>query len=246
MSLLVAEGITKRFGGVTALSDFGLEAREGETLGLIGPNGSGKTTFFNLVSGLLRPDSGSIRFKGEDLVRLTPPEIARRGVARTFQISRPMAGLSVLENVLPGLYFGSAPQPAGRARKRAMALLELVGLEEKAHWVAHDLTMWETRQLELARALAVGSELLLLDEIFAGLSPSDVERTIELLRRIRSQVTTVLLVEHVMAATMALCDRLVVVANGRFVTEGPPEEVVRHPEVLRVYLGSKEVPGAEG
>ena len=130
MSLLVAEGITKRFGGVTALSDFGLEAREGETLGLIGPNGSGKTTFFNLVSGLLRPDSGSIRFKGEDLVRLTPPEIARRGVARTFQISRPMAGLSVLENVLPGLYW-IRPQPAGRARKRAMALLELVGLRRR-------------------------------------------------------------------------------------------------------------------
>lgn len=246
MSLLVAEDVTKRFGGVTALAGFGLEAREGETLGLIGPNGSGKTTFFNVVSGLLRPDSGSIRFRGEDLVHLGPPEIARLGVARTFQIPRPMMGLTVVENVLPGLHYGSNPLPSGLAQKRAMELLETVGLDTKTGWVAHDLTMWETRQLELARALAVGSELLLLDEIFAGLSPVDVQRTVELLKRIRREVKTVLLVEHVMAATMALCDRLVVIANGHFVTEGPPDEVVRHPEVLRVYLGSKEVPGAGG
>lgn len=245
MSVLVAEGVTKHFGGVTALNDFDLEALEGETLGLIGPNGSGKTTFFNLLSGLLRPDEGSIHLKGEDLLQLSPPEIAHRGVARTFQISRPMMGLTVVENLLPGLHYGSHPLPAPAARKRARELLELVGLDAKAGWVAHDLTMWETRQLELARALAVGSELLLLDEIFAGLSPGDVQRTIELLRRIREEVKTVLLVEHVMAATMALCDRLVVIANGSLVTQGPPDDVVRHPRVLQVYLGSKEVPDAD-
>jgi branched-chain amino acid transport system ATP-binding protein len=246
MSPLTAHHVTKHFGGVTALHGFELEAREGETLGLIGPNGSGKTTFFNLVSGLIRPDEGSIRFDGAELTRLSPPAIARLGVARTFQISRPLSGLTVVENLLPGLAFGSERPPPGTARHRAMKLLELVDLDRKAEWVAHDLTLWETRRLELARALGVGSRLLLLDEIFAGLGPADVPHTVELIRRIRREIaTTVLLVEHVMVATMALCDRIVVIANGEVVTEGQPNEVVRHPKVLEVYLGSKEVPDAE-
>lgn len=245
MSLLSASGISKQFGGITALHDFSLEAREGEILGLIGPNGSGKTTFFNLVSGLMRPDSGTIDFDGHELTAMAPPAVARLGVARTFQISRPLAGLTVVENLLPGLHYGADPPPPGAARDRARELLDLVGLEAKADWLAHDLTLWETRRLELARALGVGSRLVLLDEIFAGLGPADVEETVELVRRVHEGIaSTMVLVEHVMAATMALCDRIVVIANGRLVTEGAPSEVVRHPKVLEVYLGSKEVPDA--
>lgn len=247
MSLLAVRGISKHFGGVTALSEVSFDVMQGETLGLIGPNGSGKTTFFNLVSGLLRPDTGSIMLDKVELTRLTPPQIARLGVARTFQISRPLAGLTVLENLLPGIYFGSERLTGADARRRALELLELVSLDAKAGWLAHDLTMWETRRLELARALGVGSRLVLLDEIFAGLASADIPATVDLVRRVREQTnTTMVVVEHVMAATMALCDRIVVIASGRLVTEGPPQEVVRHPHVLEVYLGSKEVPHAEG
>jgi branched-chain amino acid transport system ATP-binding protein len=247
MSLLAARGITKHFGGVTALEDVSFEVMEGETLGLIGPNGSGKTTFFNVASGLMRPDAGRIFFDGVELTRLTPPRIARLGVARTFQISRPLAGLTVVENLLPGIYFGSERLSGPEARRRAMELLELVALDGKAHWSAHDLTMWETRLLELARALGVGSRLVLLDEIFAGLAPADIPETLDLVRRVRREMsTTMVVVEHVMAAVMALCDRIVVIASGRLVTEGAPQEVVRHPRVLEVYLGSKEVPDAQG
>ncbi len=245
MTLLRARDVTKRFGGVTALAGVSLGVEEGEVLGLIGPNGSGKTTFFNVVSGLVRPDSGSVTLDGQELTRLPPHRIARLGVARTFQISRPLAGLAVSENLLPSLHFG-AERPR-EVRRRAGELLELVGLADKATWPAADLTTWELRRLELARALGVGRRLLLLDEIFAGLAPGDVDHTIELVRRIRDLTgVTVILIEHVMRATMALCDRVVVLAHGVVVTIGPPTDVVRHPEVLDVYLGTREVPDAEG
>lgn len=247
MSLMVAQGVDKHFGGVVALHDFDLEVREGEILGLIGPNGSGKTTFFNLVSGLLRPDAGAISFDGHDLTRTPPPDIARLGIARTFQISRPLGGLTLVDNLLPGLYYGAHAMTPPAAGRRARELLDLVGLEAKTGWLAHDLTLWETRRLELARALAVGTRLVLLDEIFAGLGPADVEETVALVRRVHETLApTMVLVEHVMAATMALCDRIVVLANGRLVTEGRPQDVVRHPKVLEVYLGSREVPDASG
>lgn len=237
--MLAVEGVRKRFGGLVALDAVSMTVRQGEICGLIGPNGSGKSTLFNVVSGLVRPDAGRVLIDGADCTRAVPPAIARRGVGRAFQIVRPLAGLTCRENLLPGLRYGSQPLDAAAARVRAGELLDLVGLAHKAAVPAGDLTLWEHKALEVARALSVGSRLVLLDEVFAGLSPSDVERMIAVVRRLRDELdATIVLVEHVMRATMALCDRVVVLSFGTVIADGSPRDVTRDQRVIDVYLGA--------
>jgi branched-chain amino acid transport system ATP-binding protein len=236
--LLEATEVRRRFGGLSALDGVDLAVMEGEICGLIGPNGSGKSTFFNCVSGLLKLSGGQLRFAGEDIGRSRPPDIARRGVGRSFQLARPLPALSCTENLLPGLLYGEAPLPLADARVRAPELLAMVGLEAKAGSLAGDLTLWEQKALEVARAMSVGTRLLLLDEPFAGLSPADVTRMVEVVRRIHVDLNaTILLVEHVMRATMALCDRIYVLSFGQVIASGTPREVVTDETVIEVYLG---------
>lgn len=236
--LLEALGLTKRFGGLTAVDGVDLAVVEGEICGLIGPNGSGKSTFFNCVSGLLEPDEGRIVFGGEDITGRRPSAIARLGIGRSFQLARPLESLTCAENLHPGLLYGASPVSLPVARTRSGELLDLVGLADKAGTVAGELTMWEQKALEVARAMSVGMRLLLLDEPFAGLSPADVERMIGVVRTIHDELgATILLVEHVMRATMALCERIFVLSFGEVIAAGTPDEVTRDPTVVEVYLG---------
>ncbi len=240
--MLAVDNVTKNFGGLRALKGVSLEVGDGVICGLIGPNGSGKTTLFNLISGLARPDSGRIEFEGRDITRSAPAEIAGLGVGRTFQIVRPLAGLSARDNLLPGLLYGGGWGSVAGARREAEDLLGFVGLGHKADTIGYDLTLSEKKRLEVARALAVGPRLLLLDEVFAGLGPKEIDRSIDLVRRIRDELSvTILLVEHVMRATMTVSERIVVLSFGEIIADGTPTEVVNDERVLEVYLG-----GAEG
>lgn len=244
--MLAAEQVTKNFGGLQALKAVSFTIEEGEICGLIGPNGSGKSTFFNVVSGLLRPDEGRIVFDGQDITGASPPRIARHGIGRAFQIVRPLAGLTCAENLLPGLLYGADPVDLPTARRRSLDHLDIVGLGAKATTVAADLSLWEKKALEVARALSVGQRLLLLDEVFAGLSPGDVDRMVAVIRQVHEEFdTTILLVEHVLRATMALADRIIVLSFGEVIAEGTPEEVVRHPKVIEVYLGARHAEGED-
>lgn len=236
--ILNVAGLRKSFGGLVAVDDVSLHVTEGEICGLIGPNGSGKSTTFNLISGLMRPDEGSITFAGQEIAGAAPWTVSALGVGRAFQIVRPLAQATCVENLLPGLLYSGQASSVTDARARAEELLGLVGLGKKCTSLGGDLTLWEKKSLEVAKGLSVGSRMLLLDEVFAGLSPKDVERTIELVRRIHADLRlTILFVEHVMRATMALCSRIVVLSFGRVIAEGTPQEVVRDPNVVEVYLG---------
>lgn len=236
--LLEASDLSKRFGGLDALDGVTLDVVEGEICGLIGPNGSGKSTLFNCVSGLLRPNAGRIVFDGVDITRARPAFVAHLGIGRSFQLARPLAGLTCEENLLPGLLYGSAALPLPAARTRAEELLEVVGLAVKADTVASDLTLWEQKALEVARSMSVGTRLLLLDEPFAGLSPRDVDHMIGVVGRIHEELgTTILLVEHVMRAAMTLSHRIFALSFGKVIAAGTPGEVASDPTVVEVYLG---------
>lgn len=238
--MLVADELSKHFGGLRALDQVSFTVHEGEICGLIGPNGSGKSTFFNVVSGLLRADGGRLTFDGNDITRASPPAIARHGIGRAFQIVRPLPGLTCAENMLPGLLYGADPVDLPTARRQAREHLEIVGLHAKAETVAADLSLWEKKALEVARALSVGRRLLLLDEVFAGLSRGDVDRMVAVIRHVHQDLgVTVLLVEHVLRATMALADRVVVLSFGKIIAEGTPDAIVRDPKVVEVYLGKR-------
>ena len=239
MTLLQADTIEKSFGGLQVLEDVSLSVERGTIQGLIGPNGAGKTTFFNIVSGLLRPNSGTITFNGDDITGLDPKDIARAGVGRTFQITRPFPGMTVRDNLLPGLLYAGGYDDVDLARKRATELLELVGLGNLADEEGRDLTMSEQKRMEIARALATEPELLLLDEVFAGLSHEDIDRQIDMLRTVQANLdVTILMIEHVMEATMRICDRVAVLASGTIIAEDIPEKIVHDQRVIDVYLGT--------
>ncbi len=240
--LLRARGLGKHFRGVRALDGVDLEVRRGEILGLLGPNGSGKSTFINVVSGHFPPTMGEVEFEGRRIERLSPHEIAHAGIARTYQIPRPFAHLTVLENVALVAHFGSAGLSRAEAEREAWTWLEFTGLAEKAHSLPDDINLHQRKFLELARALAARPRLVLLDEVLSGLTPGEINEAIELIRKIRDRGSTIVFVEHVMRAVMALADRVAVFNQGKLLALGLPQEVMNNPEVMRAYLGTAAEP----
>ena len=242
MSLLEARGLSRRFGGVQAVAALDLDVAEGEVVGLIGPNGAGKTTVFNVLSGFLPPDAGEIRFRGRSILAWKPHAICALGLARTFQIVRPFPRLTVLDNVLVGALARHAD--AAEARRRARAVVDRLGLGAKAATPAAGLTLAERKRVELARALATEPVLLLLDEVMAGLNPTEVAALLGVIREIHAAGVAILLIEHNMRAVMALSHRIVVLNFGELVAEGAPEAVANHPKVIEAYLGEDDVHAA--
>lgn len=236
-AVLELVGVRKAFGGLVAVDDVSLTVAQGEILGLIGPNGSGKTTALNLISGALRADSGEIRFRGHPITRLPAHDIARLGIARTFQLVRVLENLTCRENVIAGLAFRPDPLWGEPARSRANALLDRVGLATRIDVPAGQLTYIDQKRLELARALALEPELLLLDEWLAGLNARELQVGIELVRSLRAEGLTIILVEHVMDAIRSLCDRCIVMNAGRKIADGPPSAVLAEREVIAAYIG---------
>ena len=239
MSYLKVEGLSKFFGGLRAVYDVSFEIERGETLGLIGPNGSGKTTTMNLVTGFLKPTAGTIVFKEENIAGLPRHQVCRRGVARTFQIVKPFLEFTALENVMVGRVYGQEPAKNKKvAAEEAKEFLEIVGLLDKADVLAKDLTLMQRKRVELARALAAKPQLLLLDELMAGLNHAETEDAMGLIRQIKDDLNlTILIVEHIVKAIVGLSDRIVVLNMGEKIVEGLPQEVIHNPEVIDVYLG---------
>jgi branched-chain amino acid transport system ATP-binding protein len=238
MPILEGEGVTKHFGGLAAVSSVDFHVDEGEVVGLIGPNGAGKTTLFNLISGALVPKPGAVRFKGENITGLKPYKICRLGVARTFQSVKVFANMPVLENVLLGSLFGTSnSMSSADAAREAMESLEFVGLSAVRATPAKDLTLANQKRLEVARALATKPELLLLDELMAGLNPTETAEAMELVTRIRGQGITIFMIEHVMKAIMSVCNRIMVLHHGKKIAEGTPQEIATSRTVVEVYLG---------
>jgi len=238
MRLLEVQGLSKSFGGLMAVRGLDFAVEEGEILGLIGPNGSGKTTTLNLITGFLRPDSGRIMFRGVDVAGLARWKVCRQGIARTFQLVKPFLDLTALENVMAGRAYGREPTRNLRAAaEESRKLLQQVGLLDKAEVPAKHLSLMQRKRLELARALATRPQLLLLDEPMAGLNLAEAEEAMRLVRRIRDSNITIIVVEHIVKAILGLSDRIVVLNMGKKIAEGPPREIVHNPKVIEVYLG---------
>jgi branched-chain amino acid transport system ATP-binding protein len=240
MPILEGEGVTKYFGGLAAVSNVDFTVEQGEALGLIGPNGAGKTTLFNLISAALTPRSGTIRFKGKNITGLSPHKICRMGVARTFQLVKVFADMPVVDNVVIGSYFGISPGMSSKdAVREATELLEFVGLSAVKATPAKDLTLANQKRLEVAGALATKPELLLLDELMAGLNPTEISQAMELIARIRDKGITIIMIEHVMKAIMNVCERIMVLHHGQKIAEGTPQEIAASETVIKIYLGEK-------
>ena len=238
MRILEGEGVTKYFGGLAAISNVDFHVDQGEIVGLIGPNGAGKTTLFNLISAALNLSSGVIRFKDKKISGLKPHQICRTGVARTFQSVKVFGNIPVLGNVLLGSLFGtSTGMSSSDATREAIESLEFVGLSAAKAIPAKDLTLANQKRLEVARALATKPELLLLDELVAGLNPTETAQAMELVTRIRDRGITILMIEHVMKAIMSVCDRIMVLHHGEKIAEGKPKEITNNQTVIEVYLG---------
>lgn len=237
MDILTAKNVVKSFYGNVAVNDVSCEIHRGEILGLIGANGAGKTTFFNCLTGLYKIDSGEITFQGKKIDGLKPYQICDLGIARTFQIVKPFAGLTTLENVMTGAF--CRVKKYKNAKEIAEKSLEFVGLLDKKDKQASELNTGDQRKLELARALATKPDLLLLDEVMAGLTPTESESVMEVIKKIRDDGITILMIEHIMSALMTLSDRVIVFEQGRLIASGTPEEVASNPLVIESYLGKQ-------
>jgi branched-chain amino acid transport system ATP-binding protein len=245
MPILEGKGLTIRFGGLTAVSNVDFSVEQGEIFGLIGPNGAGKTTLFNLISAALRPQAGSIRFKGEEITGLKPYRICRMGLARTFQVVKLFGNMNLLDNVVLAAAFGRERR-IGRvkAEKDAAELLEFVELPVGEEMLAKELTLGRQKRLEVARALATQPDLLLLDEMMEGLNPTEVAKAMALVRKIQARGVTVIMIEHVMKAIMSVCERIMVLHHGAKIAEGTPSQVSADKTVIEVYFGAKANAGS--
>ena len=241
MTLLSCRDVHKSFGGVHALVAVDVDLQEREILGLVGPNGSGKSTLINVLSGFFGADAGQVQFEGKDILSLEAHEIAAQGIARTFQIPRPFATMTTRENVAVSYMFGNQKHSLASARVAANEWLDFTGLADVAEQEVDQLNLQQLKFLELARALATEPKLLLLDEVLAGLNPSEIEASVAMIRRIHDQGITIVIVEHVLRALMSLSDRIVVLDQGQVIAEGEPQVVMADEAVVAAYLGSKKI-----
>jgi branched-chain amino acid transport system ATP-binding protein len=239
--LLQVQGVTKRFGGLQALTQVTFDLPQGQIFGLIGPNGAGKTTLFNTINGVYHPEEGRILFRGKDVTQMHPYHLAKMGMARTHQIVRPLNELTVRENVMVGACFGHENQPLGKAAKIADETLEFVKISSRTDQLAGSLNVAQKKRLEMARALAAHPHLLLLDEVLAGLNPSEIDGMIQMVLDIRAQGITIIMIEHLMKAVMNVSDRILVLDYGEQIAEGSPSEIANHPKVIEAYLGDPKL-----
>jgi branched-chain amino acid transport system ATP-binding protein len=233
--MLEVREISKAFGGLKAVDRASLDVRQGEIVGLIGPNGAGKTTLFATIAGFHRPDGGSVIFEGKPITGMQPHRLSAGGLVRTFQITQPFAGINVRENIMVGAYLHTADRRA--AARQAEAVAAMVGMADQLDRRGSDLTVAGRKRLELARALATGPHLLLLDEVMAGLNPTEIVEIVEVIKAIRSSGVTILLIEHVMQAVTSLAERVYVLNQGRMIAEGSPAAIAENPQVVEAYLG---------
>jgi branched-chain amino acid transport system ATP-binding protein len=241
--MLEGTNISKFFGGLAALKNVSFSLNIGEIVGLIGPNGAGKTTLFNIITGFIPPSSGIIRFKDRKISGLKPHKICKLGIARTYQIVKPFSNLTVLENVVVSMVSGRRKLSLSKARSEALEILKLVGLENKESIQAKNLTLMDKKMLEFAKALATEPEVLLLDEVCAGLNPAEIHRAVQLIKNLRERGLTIFWIEHIMRAIMAVADRIIVLHHGEKIAEGTPREIANDSKVIDAYLGEKYLLG---